>query len=240
MRRLYVVLISIFILLLVPSSIGASIATIKPDGEVLVNVLSDEDSALEIPKSESLKIKEVVGNDKNPSSIALVRAQDGIKLTVDNENTTETLDVTDVKDNVIEIEERPKVEKLSIKVDGDKFLLQQDNLKATTDYEIKIDPKIAGITLSTPSGFRFLSIFPKEAVATILRAKIINNVDGSIELSEGSDGVLSYLISGERVINFFDLYEHSIPVKARVSASTAEILSVEQPEWLRILGFLFV
>jgi hypothetical protein len=240
MRELCAILILIFAFLFVPSEIYASIATIKPNGEVLINVLSYEDSELEIPKSESLRINEVVGEDKNPSSLALIRDGGGVKLTVDNNNSSQTLDVTQVKDNLIEIEERPEVEKLAILIDGDGFLLKQDDLTAKTDYEIKINPEIAGITLSTPSGFRFLSIFPKEAVATVLRAKVMNDVDNSIELSEGSDGVLSYLISGERVINLFDLYEHRIPVKARVSASTAEVLSVEQPEWLRILGFLFV
>lgn len=241
MRKVLLLFFLLFFLYCFSKDTHASIATIKADGEVLINVLSVEDSALEIPKSESLEISEVAGyKEENSPSIALVKDQGKFLLTVGGGDSVQDLDVTDIDEEIIQIEERPKVERLAIKISDDKFLLQQDNLKAVTDYEIQVDPKIAGITLTTPSGFRFLSIFPKEAVATVLRAKIMNEVDDSIELTEGSDGVLSYIVSGERIINFFDLYKHRVPVKARVSASTAEVLSVEQPEWLRILGFLFV
>lgn len=241
MRLLKIGIVAAVLLMLFPGSVLASIITVDSSGGVLVNVLSEQDVALEIPRSDSLKVNELVGSGGGEkSSIALVRDDGRVKLTVDDNQASQTLDVTDISENVIEIEERPQTEKIAIKIENDKFQLIQEELTAITDYEIKVNPEIAGITLSTPSGFRFLSIFPKGAVETILRSKVMNKVNRSIELNEGSDGVLSYVISGERIINLFDLYEYSVPVKARVSASTAEVISIEQPEWLRILGFLFV
>lgn len=241
MRRYSFIFIFLSFFFLFPENTSASIVTINPQGEAIVNVLSDQDVFLEIPKSESLKVNEVKGVDeKDGSTIALAREEDKVVLTVDGEDHEKSLDVTNLKEDLIEIEERPSVEKISIKLAGDKFVLKQDNLIAFTDYQIKVNPEIAGITLGTPSGFRFLSIFPKSAVETVLRAKVMNKINNSIEINEGSDGVLSYIVSGERVINLFNLYEYSVPVEARVSASTAEVLSVDQPEWLRILGFLFV
>jgi hypothetical protein len=36
-----------------------------------------------------------------------------------------------------------------------------------------------------------------------------------------------------------NLFELDIPVSTSVSALTGEILSVDQPTWLKVLGFMF-
>lgn len=241
MRYLLVSLLTIFLTFISSKGVSASIVTVTSEGETVINVLSEQDFYLEIPQSESLEVREIAGSDSiKGSTIALLKDQDKFKLSVDSSGSEKTLDVTEVQENIIEIEERPETEKIAIKIKDDKFLLTQDKLIAQTDYEIRVNPEIAGITLSTPSGFRFLSIFPKGAVDTVLRARVMDRVENTIELNEGDDGALSYIVKGQKVINLFDLYEYKVPVKARISASTGEVLSIEQPEWLSIIGFLLV
>ena len=148
--------------------------------------------------------------------------------------------MTNYQDEIVEIEERPEVERFTISLSEGKFIIDQGGILAETYFTINIEPKTAELTLETPSGFRYLSILPREAVETILRAKTINRLkEGSKLIISEQNRELSYEIFGDRVIDVFNLVEYSVPVSSRVSASTGEILSVNQPTWLRILGFLF-
>ena len=135
MRRM-IIIILVLGYLSFPKDISASIVTITPSGETVLNVLSEQDIHLEIPKSESIKVNEVAGKDgKETSTSALANDEGKIKLTLDDSNSTQTLDVTDIKESIVEIEERPEVERIAIKIKEDKFVISLDKLKVTTEYE---------------------------------------------------------------------------------------------------------
>jgi hypothetical protein len=228
---------------LTASSAQASLVTIGSEGKVILNVLSVEDSIeLEIPRRDYLQVKNIVAGTPDPDAIiSLARVDGKVKLNVLTKSGEKSLDVTNYKEEIVEIEERPELERLTIAIQNDKFTIEQKGITAVTDFAINIDPQTAGLTLETPSGFRYLSILPRQAVETLLRSKVINRIaSGSrISLAEYS-GELFYEVTGERVINLFNIFDYRVPVSARVSASTGEILTVEQPTWLRIFGFLFV
>ncbi|MFV1917106.1 MAG: hypothetical protein ACC618_01285 [Patescibacteria group bacterium] len=233
--------ITLAILLVNPAH--ASLVTIDKEGRVTLNVLSAEESIeLEIPRREYLEVKDIAEGIPNPQAkISLLRSNGKVSLQVSTSSGDKSLDVTDYKGEIVEIEERPAVERIAISVFGDKFEIVQRGVIAETSYEINIDPQTARLTLETPSGLRFLSILPRQAVDVVLRAKYINRIGGQNRLSIEEEGrELAYVVPGDKIINLFDLFEYKVPVKAVVSASTGEILSVEQPTWLRVLGFLFV
>lgn len=235
--------ISLLVFFLTASSVEASLVTIDREGKLIINVLSIKDSIeLEIPRRDFLEIKDIATETPDPSAkISLAKVDGKVKLNVSTGSGEKTLDVTNFQDGIVEIEQRPEVEMVTIGVENDKFTIKQRGVTAETDYEINIDPQSAGLTLSTPSGFRYLSILPRQATEIILRSRIINRISGGSKISlEEVEGELSYGVAGERVINLFNLFDYSVPVSARVSASTGEVLSVDQPTWLRILGFLFV
>lgn len=234
--------ISLFIFSLFFSTARASLVAIDESGQIIINVLSAEESVkLEIPRVDYLEVKNIAEGDLDPDAkISLLKDNGKVKLVVSTSLGDKSLDVTNYNDEIIEIEERPAVKKLAISVVGDSFEIVQRGVVAATSYEITIDPKTARLTLETPSGLRFLSILPRQAVDIALQAKYISIFGGQdrLDIKEvGSE--LSYIVSGDKVINLFDIYEHKVPVKAVVSASTGEILSVDQPTWLRVLGFLF-
>ena len=221
----------------------ASLVTIDKEGKVVINVLSAEESIeLEIPEREYLEVKNIAEGIPDPQAkISLLRSDGRVSLQISTSSGDKSLDITNYQDEIVEIEERPAVERIAISVLGDKFEIVQRGVVAVTTYEINIDPQTARLTLETPSGLRFLSILPRQAVDITLQAKYINRIGGQNKLDikeQGSE--LSYVVHGDKVINLFDLFEYKVPVKASVSASTGEILSVDQPTWLRILGFLFV
>ncbi len=243
-KRIVLLNLILFIFVILKTeSAGASIITINRKGEIVVNVLSLEESIeLEIPERDYLEIRDITDKDLEPDAkISLLREDGRVKLQVSSESGDKSLDITDYKDDVIEIEERPKVRRLSIKVSEGNFIIEQGGVVAETEYPINIDPEIARLTVETPTGLRFLSILPWEAVESVLRSKYINKINAENKLSLfEEDKDLTYKVEGDKVINLLDIIKYSTPVSVKVSASTGEIISIEQPTWLKILGFLFV
>lgn len=235
----------IFLLVLLIFSavpVKASLVLVDSQGKVVINVLSSEDTIeLEIPRRDYLEIKDIVEETPDPDAKVYLVKEDGkIILNVETQAGEKSLDVTNYQEKIVEIEERPEVERITIGVRDDNFTIEQRGVVAETDFSIIINPKTAGLTLETPSGFRFLSILPHEAVEVTLRSKVINEIEReeAMFLIEEA-GELSYEVTGDKVINLFNIIKYSVSVKTRVSALTGEIIFVDQPTWLRVLGFLF-
>jgi len=208
--------VSLITLFLFAYPIYASLVVIDKEGHVVVNVLSAEESIeLEIPRSEFLEIKNVVSEaPEGDAKISLAKVDGKATLEVSSQSGNKSLDVTNYKKEVIEIEERPQVQKLTISVLGDKFIIGQRNVFAETDYQINIDAATARLTLETPSGLRFLSILPRQATDSVLRAKYINRIESERKLvikEEGSE--LAYEIFGDKVLNFFNFFRINIPLR---------------------------
>jgi len=241
-RLAVIFLVTLFFLVGLPKKVDASLLLIDKEGKIILSVLSSQDThGLEIPRREYLAIKAVADQTSDTNAKVSLSKLDGkVTLDVSSELGQKSLDVTNYQDEIVEIEERPEVERFTISLSEGKFIIDQGGILAETYFTINIEPKTAELTLETPSGFRYLSILPREAVETILRAKTINRLkEGSKLIISEQNRELSYEIFGDRVIDVFNLVEYSVPVSSRVSASTGEILSVNQPTWLRILGFLF-
>lgn len=228
-------------LLVVPSSVFAdSLMVLRPDGKIVVNVLSAEAVAdLAIPQSDYLAVRNTVsGVVAANTKIFLTNENGALNLRVgDGAN---VLDVSGTDKQLVEIEERPQVKSFAISAQPDGFVLEQGDLSVATQYDISIDPTDAKLALATPTGIKYVAILPREAVETTLRSKIISSVanKGAVSLvEEGSD--LVYKVAGEKVLNLFNLYDYPVPVTVLVSTSTAEVVSVDQPPWLAVLNYLF-
>ena len=221
------------------SEVEASILSVGVNGEITWKVLSEQDGmGLDIPTHSYIEVKKVGDDRVDPkSSIELSKSGEKISLYVFNENEKRQIEVTNTNFDLIEIEERPEVQKVNIGIDGDKFRLQQRGFIALTAFPIKIDPVTARLTVGTGSGDRYLSVLPYQAVQGVLRSKLISRVnDNRLEIIE-EERELQYHFSGEKVFNIFDLFEYSIPVSLKVSATTGETVSIEGPVWYKVVGF---
>lgn len=233
----------IFLFIFSPTDAKAALINIKANGSVVVNVLGTEDSlALGIPKKESLQIKDIATTDTpNPSQVSLSQENGKFSLSVATGEGQKSMDVTGYKDSLVEIEERDQVQKVQIGITDGKFSIMENGVVATTDFPINVDPKNAQITVTAPSGIRYLAVLPFEAYQNLVKARIISTLGGGkLTISEGDKGELSYLIPGQKVINVFNLFSYPVDVKTTVSASTGEVLSVDEPIWLKVLGFAFI
>ena len=222
------------------SSVEASLLVIDKDGTVTWKVLAEESNSIEIPKSSGLSVREVV-NTKPSEDAQVILKKDGekISLVVLGESGNKELDVSGWKDDLVEIEERPEIQTVKIGIDDGKFSLEQKGIVALTDFPINIDAKTAKISVLTESGDRFVSILPYQATEGVLRSRLVTNLSGDKIYLIEQERELAYAIDAVKEINFFNIYKYPFPIKTYVSASTGEIISVDQPAWLRVLGFLF-
>jgi hypothetical protein len=244
MRKIFIIstLLVLILFVLTPKGVFAALATVDKEGNVIINVLSEQDSF----DNSSASTLEVVGGTPEVkyanANIALTKDKDKLSMSILSSSGGKDFDITNYKDNVLEIEERPAVEKISISVDNGSFMINQGNINAQTDYQIQVDPKKGKLALETPTGYKFLSVLPKQAASLLLRSKLASKVlpENTAYLLEDDKGNLYYDITAEKVIPLFNIYDYQFNVRAKVSATTGEIISVDEPTWYRFLNFLFV
>ena len=236
MRKVsFLLTLLVFLPFFLPKTAAASILVVKNDGKVVVNVLASESSlALRVPERGKLGVKDVASEGGSNENISLSKENDKISLKVGSDK---VYDVSNWKDNIIEIEERPEVKSIKIELLDGKFRIESDGVFALTDLPITIDPAKNKFSVTTPTGERYVSILPNDAVQTVLRAKTLSETQKGMDLVE-EGGILSYAVRGDKKVNLFDFFNLKVPVTAKVSASTGEIVSVDQPPWLRVLSFI--
>lgn len=245
-RSFYVFLLVFFgVCIFWPSSANASLVLINKDGDIVLKILSSQDYiALGIPKRDSIEVKELAERTNASSDAKISLRRDGEKflLNVESDGEERELDVTGYKDSLIELEERGESQTVRIGVLDGKFSIEQRGVIALTSFPININPESAELSVATSSGSRFLSMLPYGAVESVLRSKVMSKLGEGrkIELSEGDRGELVYTIPGYRVIDVYNIVSYPVSITVKVSASTGEIVFIEQPTWLKIIGFLLI
>lgn len=234
---------SILLLTIATRPVSAALVTVDPQGRLVWNVLASEDeqtASLPIPKREELQVKNVVASPAPPTDaeIALVRQDGKVELNIKSGQGNSKTDVTDYKNDLIEIEERGEAKKIKISNLGDKFSIEQNGISAVTIFPIMVNSKTSELTVSTDSGTRLLAMLPFDAASSVLRTNIINSLR-KIELTEGTKGVLQYDVEGEKKLNILNVYSIPVKVKTSISALNGEVIKVDEPVWLKVFGFLF-
>jgi hypothetical protein len=245
MRKQSFISIAIFLgaFLIGAIPVKASIATIGKTGEVVLNVLSAQDNGEGTSQMESLKVsKSSVEMGEADMPISLFRKDNKYLLNITGKNGEKSFDVTNYQDKILEIEERPSVKKISISLSGNQFVIEQAGIKARTYFQINVEPQNSKITILTPTGYKFLSMLPWDAVNILIRSKAITSLssDKTVDISEDMNGNLFYTISGIKQIGIKDVYTYDAPVSAKISVVNGEILEVDQPIWLKLLGLFVV
>jgi hypothetical protein len=161
-----------------------------------------------------------------------------ISLVVEGANEKKELDVTQWKQDLVAIEERPNAQEIKITADAEKFYLRQGGYRAATSLPLSIDAKSARLSAETPNGQIFVFVSPKQASQTLLKTKLANKIQGDLDLKV-KDKDLVYEVAGTKEINLFSLYTLPLNITFNLSATTGEIKSFESPAWLQKLNFIF-
>lgn len=233
----------IFLLLTstVVSPTYAAIVSVSNEGEMTMNVLPAQDDAALTPKPDYLKVTNVANTNTSEQSEIEVKNESGkVELVVNDGKEVHLADVTGYSDEIIEIEQRREPDRITISVSGDGFLLKEKNTKAYTSFPIKVDPEQRRISVETTSGEQYIAVLPSEALSQLVQGNVLNVIDGDyLIISEGEMGEVQYTIHGKRTLDILNIFQYEVPITAHISASSGEVLTVEQPVWLPIASFLF-
>ncbi len=235
----------LFVLLLIPAyfafptPIHAAFVHITTNGNIIWNVLGEE-STLTAQKPESIDITSVSNTSLalSDAQVSLTKDAGNVVLDVKNETGEHQADVTNIKDNLIEIEARPQTQKVTIGYKDEQFIITENGVTARTTFPITINAKTNELSVTTPSGLRVLAILPFEASTSAMKANLLTESPSLAEITESPNGELSYLLSGKKELNFFNIIPYKFDTKVYISALTGEVLKVD-PGWFKVLGFLF-
>jgi hypothetical protein len=189
-----------------------------------------------------IEVKNVSNQETSgKESVFLRRDGEKVELSLKQGDQERTMDVTGYVKELVEVQADVAPESVKIANSGSDFLISQKGVSARTSYSIYIDPTNREISLETPSGKKYLNTLPYEAVLGVIKANVLSklNSNNEVSINEQEGGELLYYVSGEKVLNLVNLVEYSVPVNASVSVSTGQVVKVDEPVWLKVLGFLF-
>ncbi len=235
MKRLTaILLVSLFFMVSLRSA-QAAMLTFTKNGEVYWNVLGLEDSTLEVTKVVE---KFVSGM---PSTVILSNDQGTVRLSYGDRGERE-VDISGYNEDIVEIEGKESAKKLFIRATDNGFSIREKAITANTSFPIKINSPQNKIAVTTPSGERFLSVSPFDAVNQIVRTNIISAFAGeaTIDLVEKSEGEIAYVIIGKKDIQLFNIFMIEVPITAEVSALSGNVIDVVSPLWYSVVDFLLV
>lgn len=234
------ILVVFFVFFTKSSMVFASYVTIDNKGALVFDkVLSSETDGKDISIK---KLQDSPASSLTDAKVLLNKDNGKLTLNVQSKLGNTTSDVTSFRDNIVEIEERGDVKKIQIGFSNDKFSISQNGFTVYTSYPIEVDSKEAAVLVHSPSGVRNLSILPYDAITYVVRSNIISKTAptvNSLQLSESDKGELFYAIDGVKGVNLFNVYKFDVPVKTTVSATNGHVLSVDEPIWYKVFGFVF-
>ena len=235
MRKVVFLLSFILFFFLSSSAFASSLLRIDKEGNLTVNVLSAQSQiALGLPRGGVLEIKKVANKMPEEGEIVLKREGEKYSLYFGENN---SFDITNWKESVIQIEEKEENKSAEVILDNGEFALVQAGVRASIPFPIKVNPRQKKFQIETPYGDKNLAILPLEAALISLRSKSLSKLDEvPFELMEENKDIV-YRIFGKKTINIFNLYKLDTGVVTKVSASTGEIIAVEEPLWLKLLSF---
>ncbi len=234
MRNVSLLLSLILFLSSSSSAFASSLVRIDSRGNITVNVLSAQSQlTLNLPAKDILEIKKVANRMPEGSEIVLKKEGEKYNLYFDENN---PLDITNWKESVVQVEEKEENKKAEVVLENGEFALVQAGVKVNIPFPIKINPKQKKFQVETPYGDKYLAVLPLEAALISLRSKSLTKLDETpFELTEENKDII-YRIFGKKTINIFNFYNLDTNVVAKVSASTGEVVAVEEPLWLKVLA----
>lgn len=230
--KLAAILALLFVISLVfAPSTQAAFLTITSDGGVFYNVLAFD--------SENFR-KDII--PAIGAVVSLAKKDDQVKLRVASDEQEYEANVTAIKDDIIEIENKFAPHKITIGPSGEEFVIRQNMVAATTSFPITVDSKSKKLSVQTLSGMRYIEILPIDVIDILVKSGIIDQneeIEKTLELVEGETGELEYKLDAQKSINVFNLVALKAPLKLEVSATNGKVLSVDEPVWFKVLGVLF-
>jgi hypothetical protein len=232
-KRLAIPVLVIGLLLVRTQSSLGVILTVDGEGKIVMSILGES------TESGEIEVKKIVDKETyEEGKISLQKENANVYLNVSTKSSSQTMNVTDIKDNLVELEQRPQVEKMVLRLENGRFILDQGMVGAATINEIEIDSASAKIAIKTRTGSKFLFVSPRGAFSTLYKMRLIDGIKDEklMELYEDDDAQVYYEVHGFKNLNIMNLYIFELPISAKVSAQTGDFKGVVAPGWLKFIS----
>lgn len=209
-----------------PVALAGSLVTVT-DGQLKVNVLgsSIDTSQLQASAQESMA---------KAKGLLLSLEQSGQKLTLGDY----TMDVSNVTSDLVTIQEADVNRVMTIKNLQSGYQLSQGGIKISVDYPIEVNAQTQKLTVLANQHEFIVGVSPIDIAKTILRAKYATNISGG-QIQE-EDGQLYYLVSGEKVFAWGNVWRRNVPVMVKLAATDGVVVEFNAPYWYKLLRSFLV
>ena len=149
---------------------------------------------------------------------------------------------------VMRIREREEKNEVKINTRNGDFVINRNNVGATTNFPLTVDSSTNILTVTTPSGEKQVTVLPDQAVQNMLSRNVIDQISGQsaadlssrVKMTQKSDGSLVYEVEGERRKKLFGLMPLKFKKTAIVSVETGELLETKESfatKFLELISF---
>lgn len=224
---------------------GAVIRTREKDGEVRTETRLPSGVKIKTRQEED---KTRVDIYEGGQKLRLERKDGRTIIKLENAQGEETELGPAQENEVFKIEERADKGLVKVRAAGEKFVVTEASISATTKFPLSVNLETNELTVTTPAGEKVVTVLPAQAVRNMLAANVIDQVSGVpftrdvesvatepgatleqiINLTTTREGVIGYEIPGVKVKRVLGFIRVEIPKTAVVSAETGEILQVQQ------------
>lgn len=228
-------------------------------------------------KSEDNVQKQRINLRSTDRSLILDNTDDVVQVSRETSTGAEQ-ELTELEDgDEVELEsETGKLEGLSLKSKGSKFVLAQEGVEAVTKFPLSIDLETNELIVTTPAGVKRVAVLPQQAIENMIR---VGHVDvilpqpsadpsaspepsvspeptesatpsssiipspsplvteeefGNVEIVEENGEVL-YVADGVKNKKLFGVFNVQVRKKVKLSASTGQVVDIDQTLGSRIL-----
>ena len=147
---------------------------------------------------------------------------------------------------VMRIREREEKNEVKINTRNGGFVIDRNNVGATTNFPLTVDSQTNILTVTTPSGEKQVTTLPDQAVQNMLSRNVIDKITGQnvadlsnrVKMTQKSDGSLVYEVEGEKQEKLFGLVPLKFKKTAVVSVETGELLETKESFADKLLGLI--
>ena len=131
-----------------------------------------------------------------------------------------------------------KEEDLSVGTSSGGFTIRHRNTQAETTFPLSVNLSTHELTVTTPAGDKVVSVLPDDAVRNLIDRGVISVQDEEVVPLVQQDGEPVFEIHGSLHKKLLGLLPLSLEKKAKVSAQTGDVVSVDESFATRILDIL--
>ncbi|MBI2309802.1 hypothetical protein HYU89_02790 [Candidatus Collierbacteria bacterium] len=194
---------------------------------------------------EEIEIETRMENKERPEKTEPRESRES-KESEESVEVQETQEQPENETEIMRIREREEKNEVKINTRNGDFVIDRNNVGATTNFPLSVDSSTNILTVTTPLGEKQVTVLPDQAVQNMLSRNVIDQISGQdstssssrVKMSQKIDGSLVYEVEGEKQEKLFGLMPLKFKKTAIVSVETGELIETKESFVNKFLGLI--